>query len=365
MIRSKYAIACVVFGAMGFGATGCAVSEMDSESAPAAASPAEQTPVQTFKRATAAHAAGVLADPSVRQQLIDELRARGPVALSELSALATATGVTLPADAVPQVSLYQPAGGGDASQLLVAYIPAGNKHTWTTIPAFALGGTPVALDAHQAPGVPVIVINTFGRLASQQGIALANRALQHAGLQRSDAERAATPRVGHQTTRLDSIRLKDDEEPWALGSAEIYAVTSGVVSSDNKAAMQIVDMPYLDNDGSTYTPQQIILDWSDFTFQAANINLFEKDDNTSYQDLVEALISAVGAAGTLAGKPAIQAITDIANRIIAALPASWFANDDDYVDTFYTVQENVTYTGRIGASNNATVTLTPFFLNSN
>ncbi|HET9627176.1 MAG TPA: DUF3103 family protein, partial [Kofleriaceae bacterium] len=204
------------------------------------------------------------------------------------------------------------------------------------------------------------------RLASQQGIAQANLMLQHAGLQRTDAERAGLASLtGHQTTRLDSIRLNNDEEPWVLGAAEIYAVTSGVVSSDNKATMQIVDMPYLDNDGTTYQPQQIILDWSNFAFQAANINLFEKDDNTSYQDLVTALISAVGAAGSLAGVPTIQAITDIANRIVAALPSSWFANDDDYVDVFYTVQENVQYTGRAGASNNATVTLTPFFLSSN
>jgi hypothetical protein len=353
---------------MGLGAVGCATSEIESASAPAAAdTAAEQALAQVFKRATAAHAAGVLADPSLRARLIGELRARGPIALGELPALTAASGATLPASAVPQVSLYQPPGGGDPAQLVVAYVPAGDNHAWTTVPAFALDGTPVALDARRAPSAPVVIVDTNGRLASRQGIALANLALQHAGLQRTASERAATaPRVaGHQTTRLDSIRLVNDEEPWVLGAAEIYAVTSGVVSSDNKATMQIVDMPYLDNDGTTYTPHQILLDWTDFTFQAANINLFEKDSNTSYQDLVEALISAVGAAGSLAGVPTIQAITDIANRIIAAIPASVFSNDDDYVDTYYTIQENVTYTNLVGASKNATVTLTPFFLAAN
>src|SRR5262249_31348698 len=120
-----------------------------------------------------------------------------------------------------------------------------------------------------------------------------------------------------------------------------------------------------DDEGTTYSPHQIILDWNDYAYQAANILLYEKDDNTSYQSLVEALITAVGDVGTLAGEPQIQAVTTIANRIIAAMPSSWFANDDDFVDAFYTVEKTVTYTGYVGASNNATVTLTPFLLQPN
>jgi len=80
---------------------------------------------------------------------------------------------------------------------------------------------------------------------------------------------------------------------------------------------------------------------------------------------VTVLLSAVGAAGSLAGVPMIQAVTEIANRIIEALPASVFTNDDDYVDTFYTVEETVTYTNLAGAGRNATASFTPFFLQSN
>src|ERR1700712_4102302 len=153
---------------------------------------------------------------------------------------------------------------------------------------------------------------------------------------------------GRWTTRLDSIRLTDDEEPWISGAAEIYAITSGVIG-DNGPELRIVDMPYLDDDGTTYTPHQIVIDWTDYSYQAANIQLFEHDDSTNYQDLVTALITAVGAIGSLAGKPQIQAITEIANRIIAAMPASWFSNDDDYVDTFYTIEKTSSYTGYVGA----------------
>jgi Protein of unknown function (DUF3103) len=80
---------------------------------------------------------------------------------------------------------------------------------------------------------------------------------------------------------------------------------------------------------------------------------------------VTVLVSAIGALGSLAGLPAIQAITEIANRIIAAMPASVFTNEDDYVDSFYTIEKTVPYTGRVGVGHNATVSLTPFFLLSN
>lgn len=213
----------------------------------------------------------------------------------------------------------------------------------------------------------MLVIQAFGKLAHQQGIAAANLALQQAGLQAQDTKvaRAIAPAAeARWTTRLDAIRLNDDEEPWISGSAEIYAIVSGVVG-DNAAQVKIVDMPYLDNDGTTYNPHQIVLDWNDYAYQAANIQLFEKDDNTSYQSLVTALISAIGAAGSLAGYPQISAVTEIANRIIAAMPASWFANDDDYVDSYYTIEKTVTYTNYAGASRNATVTLTPFLLQPN
>ncbi|HEX4422457.1 MAG TPA: DUF3103 family protein [Kofleriaceae bacterium] len=359
-----------------FCAVGCATSPMEGDADPAGPAPAVTERVaamQTFKQATAVHAAAAMADPATRAQVLGELRSRGSVALRELPALIGAAGAEAGGDAVPEVWLREPAGGGDADQLLIAYAPAGNEHSWTAIPAYTLAGERVTLDPKHAPDVPVLVIETHGKLANQQGIAQANLALQRAGLQRVAGSPQLAPHVAaaplaaaaRWTTRLDSIHLNDDEEPWISGAAEIYAIVSGVVDGDNTANVQIVDMPYLDYDGTTYTPHQILVDWSTYAYQAANILLYEKDDSTSYQSLVEALITAIGAAGSLAGYPTVQAITDIANRIIAAMPSSWFANDDDYVDAYYTIQENVTYTGYAGASRNATVTLTPFLLQPN
>lgn len=356
MSRCSSVIACVMFGALG-----CATGDLDiAGSAPAGSASAEQT----FKRTTAAHLAEVLTDGATRDQLVGALRQRGPLGLTELAPLIGELGAEAGSDAVPEVWLRDPAGGSDSAHLLIAYAPAGNKRTWTEIPAYRLGGAQVILDAQHAPEVPVLVIETHGRLAMRQGIEEANLLLQRAGLQHVASKTEPLNVTSIATTRLDSIRLVDDEEPWISGAAEIYAIVSGVIGS-NDPQMQIVDLPYLDNDGTTYTPNQIIVNWSSYAFQVANIQLFEHDSNTSYQNLITAIISAVGAAGSLAGFPVIQAITEIANRIIAAVPSSVFSNDDDYVDSFYTIQKTLTYTGLVGAGHNATVSLTPFVVVSN
>jgi hypothetical protein len=356
MYRCRSVITCVIFGAFG-----CATGPMDAASSDPAGPAATE---QTFKRTAAAHLASVLTDATVREQLVGQLRQHGPVALTELTALIGDIGGDVRSSGVPEVWLRAPSGTTDSTNLLVAYAPAGNKHTWAEIPAYMLGGEPVTLDAQHAPDVPVLVIETHGRLAMHQDIEQANVMLQRAGLQHLPSKTEPLDVAGFQTTRLDSIRLADDEEPWISGAAEIYAIVSGVIGS-NDPQMQLVDMPYLDNDGTTYTPNQILVNWSNYAYQVCNIQFFEHDSNTSYQSLITAIISAVGAAGSLAGFPTIQAITEIANRIIAAIPSSVFSNDDDYVDSLYTIQETVTYTGLVGAGHNATVSLTPFFVVAN
>jgi hypothetical protein len=315
----------------------------------AAACMAEAPPPPVVDQASAAQAlATALADDGACNALVRALR-DGPIAWPDAAAL-----VGIPAgEADGEVSLRDGAG-----EPLVAYAPDGRERDWTAVPGFRRGGEAIALDPRRAPAAPVIVIAK--RHAHKQEIAEANLALQRAGLQHLPALAAASI----ETSRLDAIRLVDDEEPWISGAAEIYAVVSGVVGA-NQPEVHIVDMPYLDNDGTTYAPRQIVIDWSGFQYRVANVQLFEHDDNTSYQQLVMVLISAIGEAGTLAGHPTIMAVTEIANRILAAIPASVFTNDDDYVDSFYTLEQGHAYTGLVGAARNATVTLVPFVVQSN
>src|ERR1700728_708241 len=99
MLRSRAAIAFVMFGAVG-----CATSPMEpDEGDPAGPAPAVTERVaamQTFKQATAVHAAAAMADPATRAQVLGELRSRGSVALGELPALIGAAGAQAGGDAV-------------------------------------------------------------------------------------------------------------------------------------------------------------------------------------------------------------------------------------------------------------------------
>jgi hypothetical protein len=364
----KRTIACVVLGL-----SACANPEPKAPDVPELAN--RQTFLERFKRVTAAQVVEHLRDPDARDRLVTKLRTGGSVALTELPTVAAAiqapdTSRSLEAaEAVPELRLRDADGSVDTANLLVAYAPSGDEDTWTEIPAFTLDGRSVSLDPKTPPAVPVIVIETNGSLAMQQNIARANLRLQQLGLQRTPEVKAQlrartlAATTGRWTMRLDQIRLQDDKESW-FSRTKIYAITSGVLSN-NRPEIQIVDMPYIADDKITYYPHQIILDWTDYDYQAANILLYEHDDNMSYQSLVEALVSAVGAAGSLAGYPVVQAIAEIANRIIAAMPSSWFTNTDDYVDAFYTLEKGRTYTNYVGVSNNATVTLTPYYLAPN
>lgn len=352
MYRTRSAIACIMFGAFG-----CV--SVESEAPPA--SPTDTSP-HAYKQVTAERAAAALSDPAVRAGVLDELRRTGPRALAQLPALAGLADDNRDPSAVPEVWLHDASGDGDG--LIVAYAPAGDERSWAEVPGYLLDGTRIALDPLHPPAVPVLVIETHGRLAMHKGVEQANLALRRAGLQHEPPPAAARAVEGRWTSRLDAIRLSDDQEPWVSGDAEIYIVTSGVVG-DNQPELRIVDLPYLDSDGTTYRPNQIILDWTAFEYQVANLQVYEHDDNTNYQQLVTALVTAIGELGSLAGYPVVQAIAEIANRVIAVMPAGWFSNDDDYVDSFYTIEKTASYVGRVGARGNATITLVPFFVAPN
>ncbi|OUL13070.1 hypothetical protein B0X78_10150 [bacterium AM6] len=247
--------------------------------------------------------------------------------------------------------------------LWVASLPRGNDRDWTTITAYDAQGRAHVLDAKRAPDFPVLIVDVDTRRAVQEGMALVNAGLKARGLQ--SPERIQLSADGTQAsldiTRLDRIRLADDQEPWALGAAEVFAVVSGLQVGATAPEMVTVDMPYLDYDGTDYTPQQPLIIWGNYRFNAANVQLFEDDGDTNYQELLVALSNGVKAAlGAFA--PEYAVIADIAGAILKAMPTSWFANDIDYIDSYYLLQRGQAYQDRMGAANNAKVTLTPITL---
>lgn len=271
---------------------------------------------------------------------------------------------------VPELWLHQPAGDIDASQLLVAYAPTQKDESeWTKVKAYNLKGEVVYLDPFKKPEVPVVVVETDGYEALKVEVAYMNKELKKKGLQNFTNRSAAKKRTtsgGLETTKLDRIRLNDDKEPWISGAAEIYAITSGIRGNNKEAQVNVIPMYYLDTDGKTYYPNQVLLFWDDYDYQAANIQLFEKDDNTNYKDMVAIIVDGIfKITGMLTEVPVVSALGQIANAIIQAMPDSWFTNDDDYVDSFYTIEKNRTYRNHNGAGGNANVDLTPFFIPAN
>lgn len=359
-----------------------------------AAAPAQRTAkpskIDDAKRFAAYKVAGMLEDrqfvalverelagktaPAMLKPMLNEYGGSGIQAKAAADTLRNADlvvrqqkAIAADADSVLEMRLYMPkkfAGKVDWKNLLVAYPPAGKKREYAPVEAFDRSGVAHRLDGRTAPAMPVLVVGLNRREAHRAGVALMNRHLQSVGMQAKAplALAGITPLATNiDTTKLTRVRLNDDQEPWISGAAEVYAIVSGVQPNQAAATLSVVDMPYLDYDGTDYTPNQILIFWSEYRYAAANVQLFEHDDNTNYQTLAVALSQGVTAIlGAFA--PAYAVIGQVATAILQAMPAGWFSNDDDYLDTFYTLEKGRYYTSYMGAAGNAKVSLAPYTL---
>ncbi|HEU4404146.1 MAG TPA: DUF3103 family protein [Polyangiaceae bacterium] len=390
MTRTNVSLLGVFVGVALFGA-GCAHDEGGPGPEPVGAV-APAADLQAMKRDAAFEVSRLLGDASFRDALGQSF-ARGEtgVRLAEVWSAAPAgaaarlasldaqivaqKGLGGYASSLLQVRLVRPEGDAgeiDWASIPVAFLPAGDEKGWSLVEAFDAQGRALALDAEVAPAVPVLVAGIDAREETRAGVALLNDELAAHGIgggrgplaggglgQRSSALATSTP-----TSMLTRVRLNDDKEPWVSGASEVYALVSGIDPVAAQVRIEAVDMPYLDNDGKDYYPNQILIFWEGYRFAAANVVLYEHDDNTNYQTLVQALVSAVGA-GLDLSYPGASMVAEIANRIIAAMPGGWFSNDDDYVDVFYTLEKGATYTDRMGVSGNAKISLVPYTLLGN
>lgn len=125
-------------------------------------------------------------------------------------------------------------------------------------------------------------------------------------------------------------------------------------------------MPYLDKDKNDYYPNQILLFWDDYAYQAANIQLYEQDSNYNYKELVKIIVDGVfEITGILTAEPWLVALGKIASAIVDVMPDAWYTDNDDYVDSFYTIEKNKSYSNYYGAAGNAKVSMAPFFVANN
>ncbi|MTI31385.1 DUF3103 family protein [Xanthovirga aplysinae] len=273
---------------------------------------------------------------------------------------------------VPEVWLHEPSASFELEDLLIAFAPKGNERDWDKITAYNLKQEVVYLDINQAPNRPVLVVETDGFEALKIKVDRINQRLQEHGLQKESLRKGRQGNLeinnALETTVLDAISLADNKEPWIKGASEVYAVTSGIRAEgdDKEAQINVIAMQYLDNQGETYYPNQVVLFWDDYDYQAANIQLFEQDSNYNYEELVTILVEGVFTiTGILTELPWLSALGEIAGAIIEAMPDDFWTDDDDYIDSFYTIQKDRSYNNLLGAGKNATISLSPLTIEGN
>jgi hypothetical protein len=219
-----------------------------------------------------------------------------------------------------------------------------------TITAYDGHGRAVQIAAAQIPNRPVYVVDIDGAKAVSAGLAVLNSKLAQHGLTTPATSQAA----GWWATKIDSVWLSDDEEPWFKGDAETYSLVTGF-GLDGKVRVDSVDMPYLNNDHTTYYPNQILVNWSNYKYNLADVVMMEDDGDTNYQQLAQAIATALL---TIADQ---GTYIPLVNAVLNAIPTSWWTDDPDYVDSWYTLARNSS--GRLnGAAGNGWMTVEPYFV---
>lgn len=384
---SLCAMTALTFQGLASSTASASASTDHAASAQAPSATAGHSAVGGIETGVARKLAASLADPAWRAQVRSAALGSGQLDLGALAKRAAAPGGLAPAVAAADRNIatakglaansgsllrlrlgadsMRPALTSGAVPLVAAAAGAGSA---ATVTAYDSAGRAHTLSARKAPQQAVYVIDIDVSKAMKTGLAQVDKQLAAAGLTtaatphattRSDAARPGTARpddAGFWSTRVDSVYLNDDEEPWILGDAEIFSIVSGF-GFDGKVRVDTVDMPYLDNDHTTYYPNQILVNWSYYKYDLADVVMMEDDGDTNYADLAKALADALL---TITDQGAYVPLVD---AILAAIPSSWYTNDADYVDSWYTLAESSS--GRLnGARGNGWMTVDPYYVSA-
>ncbi|MCX4587145.1 DUF3103 family protein [Streptomyces sp. NBC_01481] len=241
--------------------------------------------------------------------------------------------------------LVAAAAQDDDRASVTAYDGAGRRHR---------------LDANRTPDRPVYLIDIDTSKALAAGLDILDRELAKAGLavpalQKPIAQgTSGAAASGVWTTKITSIGVADDQEPWFKGGAETYAIVTGW-GQDGVPRVDTVQMPYLDDDGKTYYPNQVLVKWFNYKYNLADVVLMEDDGDTNYKALAQAIATALL---TLTDQGVYAPLVD---AVLAAIPDSWYTDDPDYVDSWYSLARQ-DQGRRNGASGNGWMTVEPYFV---
>ncbi len=372
------------------------VAALQGIASPMAGAATHKTPVaqpvsavNRLESQTARALAASLADPAWRAQVRTAALGSKEVDLSALTGKATAQAGKQLASAVTKADQgIATAKGLDKSigsllrlrlgtQAMAKELKPGTEplvaaaitgHQAKTVTAYDAQGVKHTLSVQTAPKQAVYVIDLDVSKANAVGMKAFSKTLNAAGIQsgtqvagigsttqkKASAVRPAAD--GYWATKMDTVWLSNDEEPWIEGDAEIYSLVSGF-GLDGVVRVDSVDMPYLDNDHTTYNPGQLIINWSNFKYNALDLVMMESDGSTNYQALAQAIADALL---TITDNGAYQPLVD---AVLNAIPSSWYSNDDDYVDSWYAITEQTSGT-IYGAANNGWMTVEPYWVSA-
>ncbi|MFI8080809.1 DUF3103 family protein [Kitasatospora sp. NPDC086009] len=361
--------------------------------APAARAIATATQVSAIEDEVARALAGALTDAALRDRLRSATAdaASGAADLGPLAAAAQGPAGRLAATTAQADRRIAAAKGlGDLGPLLRvqladpsmrAALDAGaaplvatavaDDHA-RTVRAYDTAGRAHALDAAAVPGQPVYLVDIDTARTLAAGMAVLQREFAARGLDTAGGAAAAKgpgaangPATaqgpgaaqaagGWWATKISGIEVADDEEPWFKGAAEMFGLVTGF-GQDGKVRVDSVAMPYLQYDGTVYYPNQILVNWSNYKYNLADVVLMEDDGDTNYLALAQAVAAVLL---TIADQ---GAYIPLVNAVLAALPTSWWVDDPDYVESWYTLAR--TSSGRLnGARGNGWMTVEPYFV---
>ncbi|WP_327676268.1 DUF3103 family protein [Kitasatospora sp. NBC_00458] len=385
MSQSRLRRATVAFAALPLLALGAgqAVAAPAAPPAPATAAPASTARVSAIEDEVARSLAASLADPALRERLRSATAAApggaadlGPLAAAAQSPAARGLADTaaqadrriaaakgLGADLGPllRVQLADPSmrAALDAGAAPLVATAVADDHA-RTVRAYDTAGRAHALDAATVPGRPVYLVDIDTAKTLAAGIAVLQREFAARGLDAAGPAAAPTGQAaqaaagGWWGTKISSVEVSDDEEPWFKGAAEMFSLVSGF-GQDGKVRVDSVAMPYLQYDGTVYYPNQILVNWSNYKYNLADVVLMEDDGDTNYLALAQAVAAVLL---TIADQ---GAYIPLVNAVLAALPASWWTDDPDYVESWYTLAR--TSSGRLnGARGNGWMTVEPYWV---
>ncbi|MFE7189769.1 DUF3103 family protein [Kitasatospora sp. NPDC057541] len=233
---------------------------------------------------------------------------------------------------------------------------AGTDEHARSVRAYDTAGRVRGLDAATLPTRPVYLVDIDTAKALKAGIAVLQRELGTRGIAPAAQAPAAAQAAGWWGTKITSIEVNDDEEPWFKGAAEMFSLVSGF-GLDGKVRVDSVAMPYLQYDHTVYYPNQILVNWSNYKYNLADVVLMEDDGDTNYLALAQAVAAVLL---TIADQ---GAYIPLVNAVLAALPSNWWTDDPDYVESWYTLAR--TSTGRLnGARANGWMTVEPYWVSA-